>query len=276
MEYIPATTVTEVLTALADGRTCVLAGGQSLVLEMARQNVHPRRVVDINRVAEFDVLREDGGALRVGPLVRHRMFESGAVAGALGDLLRVVVRHIGHPPIRARGTMLGSLAYAHPAAEWPVVALILGATLSLRGPDGCRTVPVERFFTGPGTTARRPDELLAEVRLPLLPPGTGAGYAEDRRGPGIWADAAAMAAVTVTDGLVTAAAIGLVNAGPCPVRARAAERALIGTAFSDTAITEAARAAAREVPDADRQRAIQVMTRRALTQAREGRGTTCG
>lgn len=258
MEYIPATTVTEVLTALADGRTCVLAGGQSLVLEMARQNVHPRRVVDINRVAEFDVLREDGGALRVGPLVRHRMFESGAVAGALGDLLRVVVRHIGHPPIRARGTMLGSLAYAHPAAEWPVVALILGATLSLRGPDGCRTVPVERFFTGPGTTARRPDELLAEVRLPLLPPGTGAGYAEDRRGPGIWA------------------AIGLVNAGPCPVRARAAERALIGTAFSDTAITEAARAAAREVPDADRQRAIQVMTRRALTQAREGRGTTCG
>ncbi|MFF5077368.1 FAD binding domain-containing protein [Actinoplanes sp. NPDC000266] len=264
MEYIPATSAAEVLTALADGQTQVLAGGQSLFF-----TTPPRRVVDINRVAEFDVLTEVDGALRVGPTVRHRAFETDAVGGALGDLLRIVVRHIGHPPVRARGTMLGSLAYAHPAAEWTVLAMIVDASLELAGPAGCRTVPAARFFTGAGTTARRPDELLAGVRLPTLPPGTGTGYAEDRRGPGIWAYAATMAAVTTTDDVVTAAAVGLVNAGPCPVRAHAAERALIGTTFSDTAIIAAAHAAAAEVTDGDRRRAVQVLTRRALTQARE-------
>jgi carbon-monoxide dehydrogenase medium subunit len=263
VDYITATHPDEVLTALADGRTTVLAGGQSLF-------PLPRRVVDINRVAEFGVLAEKDGALLVGPTVRHQAFETGAVGGALGDLLRLIVRHIGHPPIRARGTMLGSLAYAHPAAEWPVAAMILDATMELTGPDGCRTVPAARFFTGPGTTVRRPEELLTGVRLPLLPPGTGAGYAEDRSTPGIWAYAATMAAVTVAGGVVTAAAIGLVNGGPCPVRARAAERVLIGAPLSDAAITAAALAAAAEAPASDRRRAFQVLTRRAQTQAREG------
>jgi carbon-monoxide dehydrogenase medium subunit len=278
VDYIAATSIGEVLGALAEGDTSVVAGGQSLVADLARRGACPRRLVDINKVPELGALVETGDELRVAPLVRHRTFEADAAKGPLGDLLRLVVRHIGHPPIRARGTMLGSLAYAHPAAEWPVVATILGAHFDLVGPDGCRTVPAERFFTGAFTTARRPEELLFEVRLPALPPGTGTGYAEDRRGPGIFAEGATMAAVTVAGGVITAAAIGLVNAGPCPVRARAAESALIGTTFTDAAITAAAEAAAGldadfgALPEAERrlrQRTVHVLTRRALTQARE-------
>jgi carbon-monoxide dehydrogenase medium subunit len=278
LDYLAASSTEEVLDALADGETSVLAGGQSLVLDITNRDAQPRRVVDINRVAEFDLLAQVDGTLRVAPLVRHRTFESDAVGGALGDLLRTIVRHIGHPPIRARGTMLGSLAYAHPAAEWPVVATVLGAEFDLAGPDGCRTVPAEQFFTGPFTTVRRPEELLVEVRLPTLPAGTGGGFAEHRLPYGKYAELAAMAAVTVTNGLVSAAAIGLVNAGPCPVRARAAEKALLGAEFCDAAITAAAEAAAnidanlRGHPAADRprrRRAVQVLTRRALTQARE-------
>ncbi|WP_436655939.1 FAD binding domain-containing protein [Actinoplanes sp. URMC 104] len=259
----------EVIAALADGQTAVLAGGQSLVPELTSGEATPRRVVDINAVAEFGLLTEADGMLRVGPLVRHRAFESGAVTGALGDLLRTVVRYIGHPPVRARGTMLGSLAYAHPAAEWTVAATVLGAQLDLLGPGGVRTVPAEQFFTGPYSTVRRPDELLAEVRVPILPDGTGAGFAEQRHAK--FAEAAAMAAVTVTDGTVSAAAIGLVNAGPCPVRARAAENALVGTTFSDAAVTSAAEAAATvDTASPERRRAFERLTRRALTQAREG------
>lgn len=279
LDYVAARSCGEVLEALADGGTWVLAGGQSLVLDVTNNDARPRRVVDINRVAEFDLLAEVDGKLRVAPLVRHRVFESDAVGGALGDLLRTVVTHIGHPPIRARGTVLGSLAYAHPAAEWPVLATILDAELDLLGPHGCRTLTAGQFFTGPFTTARRPEELLAEVRLPVLPAGTGVGFAEQRRHYAKFADVAAMAAVTVTDGVVSAAIIGLVNAGPCPVRARAAEQALIGTTFSDVAVTAAAKAAATldASPDpsagagpVDRGHAVALLTRRALTQAREG------
>ncbi|MET0423135.1 MAG: FAD binding domain-containing protein [Actinoplanes sp.] len=275
-EYIAARSTGEVLAALADGNTCVLAGGQSLVLDVTNGDARPGRVVDINRVAEFDVLAEADGMLRVAPLVRHRTFETQAVGGALGNLFRAIVGHIGHPPIRARGTMLGSLAYAHPAAEWPVMATMLDAQLDLIGPAGRRTLTAGQFFTGPFSTARRPEELLAEVRLPLLPAGTGAGFAEHRPHRVKFAEVAAMAAVTVTDGLVTAAAIGLVNAGPCPVRARAAENALIGSTFSDAAIIAAAEAAsnldahANHRPGAHRRDALTVLTRRALTQARDG------
>ncbi|WIM99116.1 FAD binding domain-containing protein [Actinoplanes oblitus] len=268
-EYLAATDLDEVIAALADGGTSVLAGGQSLVLELAAAEAPPRRVVDINRVAGLDTLAEADGFLRVGPLVRHRTFESDTVGGPLGDLLRVVVRHIGHPPIRARGTMLGSLAYAHPAAEWPVVAVALDAELVLTGPAGCRTVPAASFFTGPFSTARRPEEFLAECRLPVLPAGTGIGYAEDRRTT-IFPEAAAFAAVTVAGGRVVAASIGLVNAGPCPVRARAAERALVGSDFSDAAIAAAAATAAEtDATGTARRPALRTLTRRALSQARE-------
>jgi carbon-monoxide dehydrogenase medium subunit len=271
VEYVAADSVDEVLDALADGATDVLAGGQSLILEMSARDEPPRRVVDINGVAGLDVLSEDDGMLRVGPLVRHRAFESATVGGPLGDLMRLVVCNIGHPPIRALGTMLGSLAHANPAAEWPAVAVTVHAELTLIGPDGSRTVPAEGFFTGPFTTVRRPQEFLAEVRFPVLPVGTGTGYAEDRRVT-VYPQAAAMAAVTVTGGVVSAAAIGLVNAGPCPVRAHTAEGVLIGGALSDAAIGAAAEAAA-EIDTADiaprARKAFHVLTRRALRQARE-------
>lgn len=277
VEYLAARTFDDVLSALADGSTAVLAGGQSLAIELGRADLPVRRLVDINRVAGLATLRENDGMLRVGPLVRHRAFESGRVGGALGDLMRDIVRHIGHPPIRARGTMVGSLAYAHPAAEWPALAVAVGARLRLTGPDGSRTVPAEQFFTGPFRTVRRSEELLSEVGLPVLPGGTGIGYAEDRRNT-IFPQAGAIAAITVAGGVVTAAAIGLVNAGPHPLRARRAENILLGSGFSDAAVTAAAETAAHT--DADlphsghdhrraRRNALKTLVRRALSQARE-------
>jgi carbon-monoxide dehydrogenase medium subunit len=282
VEYIVARSVGEVIAALADGQTSVLAGGQSLIPMVTRPGAPPCRLVDINRIDGLDTLTQTDGYLRVGALVRHRTFESDTVAGPLGDLLRLVVRNIGHPPIRARGTMLGSIAYAHPAAEWPAVAVTLGARFVLDGPDGRRTVSAENFFTAPFVTSRRPEELLVEAQLPMLPDGTGIGYAENRRNS-IFPQAAAITSVTVTDGVVSSVAIGLVNSGPHPVRAGAAEHVLLGTTFSDTAIAATAQAAAEQDTrllddDASRpkqRRAFQVLVGRALRHARAG-ARRCG
>ena len=279
VEYTAARSVEEVVATLADGETSVLAGGQSLVPAVTRPDAPACRLVDINRVEGLDTLVETGRCLRVGALIRHRAFESDTVSGPLGELLRTVVRHIGHPPIRARGTMLGSLAYAHPAAEWPAVAVTVGAWLVLEGPAGRRSVPADRFFTAPFRTVRRPEELLVEAQFPLLPDGTGVGYAEDRR-TSIYPHAAAMAAVTVTGGVVSSAAICLVNSGPYPVRAVAAEKALIGSTLCDTAIEEASVQAAdedtlrldEEAGRPRQRRAFRLLVRRALRQAREGAG----
>ncbi|ORB72409.1 FAD binding domain-containing protein [Mycobacterium scrofulaceum] len=275
--YVAARGVDEAVAALADGDARVLAGGQSLVLEMNFRAARPRRLVDINGVAGFDRLACDGTALRVGPLVRHRAFESRFTPGPLGELLRRVAHHIAHPPIRARGTMLGSLAYAHPAAEWPTIAVALGAELELAGSRGRRTVSAADFFTGPFATIRSPDELLAEVRLPLLPPGTAVGFVEHRRTHASFAELAVAVAVTIADGQVASARVGLVNAADRPVRAGAAEAALIGRPFDDASIAAAGRAAAERDADplprpyadvAYQRHAVGVLTRRALGQAR--------
>ncbi|WP_250009309.1 xanthine dehydrogenase family protein subunit M [Actinoplanes sp. M2I2] len=276
--YVVARSADDVVAALADGRTDVLAGGQSLVLEMNYRARRPARLVDINRVPGFDRLEPDGDVLRVGPLVRHRAFEGDTVPGPLGTLLRRVVHHIAHPPIRARGTLLGSLAYAHPAAEWPAVVTALGADLELTGRDGHRTVSAADFFRGPFDTARRAGELLTELRVPLLPPGTRVGFAEHRRTHASFAQLAVIAAVTLTQGRVSAARIGLVNAADRPVRAHGAEAALLNRPLDDPAITEAGRVAAeqdadpRPQPHADlgyQRHAVAVLTRRALAQARD-------
>lgn len=272
-DYVAVHTVGEALAALDAPEAHVLAGGQSLVLEMNFRNLRPGRVVDINPVAEFDALDHANGALHVGPLVRHRTFEEPVDDGPLGRLLQAVAHHIAHPPIRARGTMVGSLAYAHPAAEWPAVAVALGAELELADAGGRRTISAEDFFLGPFRTARRPGELVFGVRLPTLDPGTGVGFVEHRRTAASFADLAALATLRLRDGQVERVRVGLVNSANRPVRAHEAERVLVGTAPSAHALTAAGHAAAEDDADpreqpyagvAYQRHAVAVLVRRAL------------
>src|SRR5918997_2455238 len=166
-DYVAVHTPQEAVSALAEnpGETRILAGGQSLVLDMNYRRERPARLVDINGVAELDRLEVSDKTLRVGALVRHQSFEEPVVAGPLGRLLSRVSHYIAPPPIRTRGTMIGSLAYAHPAPEWPPGAVGFDAELTLSGPGGERTVPAAHFFHGPLSTACRPQEMLTPARL---------------------------------------------------------------------------------------------------------------
>jgi carbon-monoxide dehydrogenase medium subunit len=230
-DYVRPRTVGEAVDALGDtGRNAqVLAGGQSLILEMHLQRIRPELVVDINRIAELDRMSVEDNKLRVGALIRHAVFESAqAVPGPLGTLLSRAVVNIAHPPIRSRGTMVGSFAWAHPASEWCAIGVALDATVQLVSLDGVREVAASGYFHGPYRTARRPGELIAAVRLPLLGEGTGVGFIEHRRTHFCFAQVAVAATLTVNDGLISEARIGLVNSADRPVRARAAEQSLIG------------------------------------------------
>ncbi|MDH2424447.1 FAD binding domain-containing protein [Sphaerisporangium sp. TRM90804] len=230
-DYLAPSTVPEAVDALADpGRRAeVLAGGQSLLLDMRLGRAGPGLLVDVNGVGGLDQVRVRDGALEVGALARHRVFESPAAApGPLGRLLALTVVHIAHPPIRARGTVVGSLAWAHPASEWCAVALALDAAIELRGAAGARTVAAGDYFHGAHATARVPGELITAVRLPLLGPATGVAFVEHRRTEFCFAQVAVAAALTVRDGVIAEARIGLANCADRPLRAHAAERSLAG------------------------------------------------
>ncbi len=225
-----------------DGK--VLAGGQSLVPTMAFRLARPAVLIDINRIAALDFCHPEGEVLRVGALTRHARFEAPVVAGPLGALLADVVRHIAHTPIRSRGTMCGSLAHADPASEWCCTALTLGAAMVAASTAGERLIAADDWFQSVFTTALQPDELLTEVRLPLLGAEWRCGFSEFNRRAGDFALAMAVVALRIEGGTVREARIGLGGVGATPILAQEAAATLVGAAPDEAVWSEAAERAA--------------------------------
>jgi carbon-monoxide dehydrogenase medium subunit len=228
--------------ATQDGR--ILAGGQSLVPIMAFRLAKPAHLVDINEVEGLDHLASDGKRLSIGARVRHAAFHKSVVDNPLGKLLSYVARHIAHYPIRMRGTFCGSLAHADPSAEWCLVAATLDATMVAKSIRGERLIAAAEYFEGIMSTALAEDELLSEVRLPLLPPDAKFGFNEFNRRAGDFAMAAALVTYRLQAGKVVDARVGVGGAEPSPRRIAAAEAALNGQAPSDKVFRAAAEAAA--------------------------------
>jgi aerobic carbon-monoxide dehydrogenase medium subunit len=213
-EYRAPASLDEALALLAEhgDAASVLAGGQSLVPLLNLRLARPALVVDINRLPGLDAIEVDAGRLRLGALVRHRALERPAEPGPAGRLLARVAPRVGHPPIRNRGTVCGSLAHADPAAEWALVGLAAGAEVSLASTAGRRQVAVDALLDSPFATHRRPDELILHVAFPRWPTGqVGTGFVERARTAGSFAELAACVVIRVDAGPVGA---GPADAGP--------------------------------------------------------------
>jgi CO/xanthine dehydrogenase FAD-binding subunit len=257
-EYEAPSSVEEALPLLGLDST-VLAGGQSLVPLLNLRLAQPELIVDINGIAELDYIRAEDGTLRIGAMTRQVTLERSELVKERWPLLSKAIGLVGHAQIRSRGTVGGSVAHADPAAELPVALTALGARFHLRSPGGTRAVDAADFFLGPLYTVREPDELLVEVEVPEPEHGAGSGFAEHARTHGDFATAGA--AAIVVPGVH--AAVVLLGAGPTPVRAEAAERALAGGAEP----SEAAALAAQDVEDEHRRALCTELARRAIEEA---------
>jgi aerobic carbon-monoxide dehydrogenase medium subunit len=252
-DYVAPASLEEAVGAMATGGgdAKVLAGGQSLIPMLALRLARPTLLVDINRLPGLDGIREASGLLEIGALVRQRALERWAATRS--PLFAEVLRHVAHPPIRNRGTVVGNVVHADPASELPAVMVALEAEMAVASRAGSRAVPAGQFFTGPLTTALRPDEMLTEIRIPAPPPRTGGAFVEMARRAGDFALVGVAALITL-DGAGTCerVRIALCGVGPTPIRARAAEDALTGQAPTATALAAAAdRAAAATSPPSD-------------------------
>ncbi len=253
----------------------ILAGGQSLVPAMNFRLARPEVLVDINFVTELDHVTDDGDAIRIGSLTRHVAFENQIVDGPLGRILTMAAHHVGHLPIRIRGTFGGSLAHADPAAEWCVIAALVDAEMVIRSMSGSRTVAASQFFHTVFTTDLGPDEMLVEARLPKLSADTRVGFQQFSRRAGDFALAMTAVALEVRQGLITDARIALGGVSDRPVRAEAAEDRLRDQPADQEVFDEAARLAAGDFEaigdihgSAEYRRDLaRVLTRRALEQA---------
>lgn len=231
-----------------------LAGGQSLVAMMNFRLAVPGMLIDLNGVAELGYTRAGADGIRIGAMTR----QSAAIDGGW-SLLAQAARFVGHRAIRARGTIGGSVAHADPAAEFPAALLAMDASYRVASVRGERVVRARDFAVGPFQTVLEPDELLVAIELPPFPVGARTAFLEYARTHGDFATAAV--------GVLRApevCAISLVGAGSVPVRADAAERAVLAGAYDD----EAASLAGELVSDDYRSALITELVRRALAEVR--------
>lgn len=277
-EYFDPRTVEDALALLKEhGEDAkVLAGGQSLVPLLNFRLARPRYLVDLNRIPALAYIRPWDGGLAIGAMTRQRDVEMSPLVKERCPLLGEVIPFIGHFQIRNRGTVGGSIAHADPAAELPAVAAALGAELVVRRAEGERVMRPAEFFVTYLTTALQPGELLAEVRLPPTPPGTGHAFLEVSRRHGDFALVGAVALLTLDrEGVCTRAVLAFTGVGPVPVQVEAAERVLVGARPDRKAFEEAARKVSSALtPDSDihasaeyRKHVAGVLTERGLERA---------
>lgn len=228
----------EALTAYGDD-TAVLAGGQSLVPMLNMRLARPTALIDVFDLETLRYIRRDDLGLHIGANTTQWMLETATPEALAGyEVIREAVKWIGHYPIRTRGTVGGSLAHADPAAELPLLAVLLGAHVGLRGQQGDRWVTAESFFRGFMSTARTPDELVVGVRIPPL--DGAATFAEHARRHGDFGIVLAGATLR-TDGLVCRSArIALGGVASVPLRFPDVERQLQGADLDDETLEGAA------------------------------------
>ncbi|MDR5683160.1 MAG: xanthine dehydrogenase family protein subunit M [Armatimonadota bacterium] len=276
-DYAVPTTLQEALDILSrrGDEAKVLAGGQSLIPLMKLRFAQPAWLLDINRVTELEFVRDGPDGLSVGALARHRHLERSEAVRARYPTVAACASQVADPLVRNLGTLVGSLCHADPQGDWGAVAVAMDAQLMIRSLRGHRIVPATEFFLGPLTTVLQPDELVTEARFPAVPGRMFGTYLKLERKVGDFATVGVAVFLTLSDGRVARAGIGLTAVGPMYVKARGAESLLLGQALTDELAAEVARKAAEEADPASdhrgsahyKRQVVRVFVQRALRHA---------
>jgi carbon-monoxide dehydrogenase medium subunit len=279
-EYLRPNTLPEAIAFLQQhGEDAkILSGGQSLIPMMKFRLARPSHLVDINRISGLSYIKEEGGYLKIGGLVREAELEDSPLIRQKYPILFDTSRVIADPQVRNMATLAGNLAHGDPANDHPATMMALGAEIVAVGPQGERVIPVDGFFITLFTTVLQHDEIVTEIRIPTPPARSGGAYLKLERKVGDFATAAVAAQVTVDPGgTCQKAGIALTNVGATPIKAAKAEEFLQGKKLDDASITQAAQLAAEAAqpssdlrgPEEYKRALVKELTRRALVRAFE-------
>jgi aerobic carbon-monoxide dehydrogenase medium subunit len=278
-EYHRPDTVDEVLALLSsfgdDGK--LLAGGMSFIPLMKLRFAQPGHLIDINRIPELSGISEADGHLMVGPVTRHAHIAASDVVRGGYPLMATAGPLIADPIVRNMGTMGGSLAHGDPAGDWGSVMLAMGGEVVARSESGQRTIAADDLFVSNFMTSLEPNEMITEIRIPTPPAGSGGTYLKLERKVGDFATVGVAVQISLDDGHIAQAGIGLTSVGPRNLKAREAEAALSGAEPTGEVFAEAASLAAQAAqPMADvrgsiayKRHVVEVYVRRGLARALE-------
>ena len=224
--YKKARSLDEAVALLADKDARLLAGGQSLIATLNMRLSAPSLLIDINGLTGLNGISVKGGAVEIGALARHAQAERSDLIAKHAPLIALAMPHIGHPAIRNRGTLGGSIAFADPAAELPACLLALEGEVEVTGPKGKRTIKAQDFFMGLFETALAPHEVLTAIRVPAANKDARVGFAELARRHGDYAIVGLAASARADGKSLADVRLAFFGVGNTPVRVKKAETTL--------------------------------------------------
>ena len=277
-DYLAPKTLNEALDALKKQKekSKIIAGGTDLVPRMRAGVVNPEILIDL-RLLGLNEIKTQGDWIHLGAGVTHtEILESDLLREHFPALIEAA-QDIAGPPIRNRGTLGGNLVNASPAADLATPLIVYDAVAVITNNKGERSVPLGEFFTGPGQTVLKSEEILTEIRIPKMSAQTGAAFIKlgKRKAMAIAVVSAAVRLTLAKDGKISQARIALGSVAPVPLRAAKAEKILEGqTPTEELFIKAGQKASADASPITDlrstaeyRKKMVAVLTRRALSEA---------
>ena len=234
-DYARAASVAHAVQLLSEagGDAKIIAGGQSLMPMMNFRLVKPSLLVDINYIPGIDSIDRVGDKLRIGALVRHRMTaENNDIATSI-PILHSAMKHVAHLTVRNRGTFCGSVCHADPAAEMPMMTLLLNGVVNAASVRGERAISAHAFFAGSLMTVLEADELVTSIDIDTLPEGVGWGFEEFSRRHGDYALAAVAVTMVASGGVARDVRVGIMGVGETPMRLPALEEMIEGNAVNE-------------------------------------------
>jgi carbon-monoxide dehydrogenase medium subunit len=237
--YAAPASLQEAIGLLEDPEAKIIAGGHSLLPLMKLRLAQPRLLVDIGRIPGLSYARREDGVIAIGAMTTYREIEHSSDVQQAAPVLAEAVQEVGDPQVRAKGTLVGSLAHADPAGDLPAVVLALGGTVKAVGASGERDLDLDSFFVDMLTTALQEKEIIREVRLNAQPAGAGAAYQKFDQPASHYALTGVCAVVTVSGGNIASARIGVTGVGTKAYRPTAVEQALVGKPVEEEAVKSA-------------------------------------
>jgi len=279
MQYLIPETLDDVLEMLSTfkGNAKILAGGTDLIPAIKRREISaPQYVIDIKSIPElYELSYDKKSGLKIGPLVTIDMIAKSPVIAEHFTCLSQAANSMASPQVRNRGTIAGNICSAVPSADSAPSLIVLSARAMVKSTTSERSLPVEKFFSGPKKTVLNDDELLTEIIIPSPDPGSRSTY--QKLSPRHSMDLAvvgAAAAGLCKNNICKNVRIALGAVAPTPVRAPMAENILLNKKITTELIEEASKNALLQCSPIDDHRAsreyrcdmVNVMTKRALTQ----------
>lgn len=249
-DYYRPKTVAEATRLMGQhGDAKVLAGGHSLLPVLKLRLASPSALIDIGDLAELKGIQAGGGTVKIGALTTHAEVASSREVAQHCAILAEAAVQIGDIQVRNRGTVGGSLAHADPGADYPTVMLALGARMTASNGSASREIAADAFFTDLFTTSLRANELLTSVSVPTYARGTGGAYVKHKHPASGYAVVGVAALVAVNGGRCEKVSLVVGGATGIPVRAAAAEKALVGQSADEATLRAAIRRVAESITD---------------------------